>query len=275
MRRSVLHIAILLVLMAFPVERAYSQSWRFDFTSVEAGIDDHKRLRGIVIARSTIEQANKVLHENCKEANVNYRDINTELDKYTRLFDLIDIIYESASVVFSVYNTYEDVKEKVEGTQDLIDRYRKMIAEREYRIQQGISEIKNPKDAWDWFNTVQFPIAESDSVIFKIAEGVVTSVYNDAARIVSSCKQLALYAIPAGSTPPAACTTANIMTILQEIDDALAHIRLVVDQGYFSLWKYIHVRTGFWTQSLIPHKTVREICDDAYGRWKAAQKGRK
>ena len=276
MKRSVfLHIAILLVLVALPVGRAYSQSWRFDVTSVEAGIDDHKRLRSIIVARSTIEQANKLLHENSKKATVNYRDINEELDKYTRLFDLIDIIYESASVVFSVYNTYEDVKEKVEGTKTLIDRYGKMIAEREYRLQNGIKEIRNPQEAWDWFNTVQFPISESDSVIFRIAEGVVTGVYNDADRIVKSCKQLALYAIPAGDAPPAACTTANIMTILQEIDSALAHIRLVVDQGYFALWKYIHVRTGYWTQSLIPHKTVREICEDAFGRWKQAQHGRR
>lgn len=272
MRHLARHLVVLAMLLALP--QTISAQVDTDISSIEALIADHKRIRSHVIARATIEQANEILHKESKNASVEYRDVNTELDKYTRLFDVIDVIVQSASVVFSAYNTYDDVREKVEATKDLLERYRQMIAEREYRLRTGISEISNPREALDWFNNAQLPIIPKDSIIFKVGEGAVTAVYEDAKDIINSLYQLALYAAPVGGAPPAACSTANIMTILQNIDASLTHIRSVVNSAYFTLFKYIHVRTGYWTQTITPHKTIREICDDAYGRWKKAQHGK-
>lgn len=273
MKHLTRHLAVLVMLLALPQNIA--AQFGTDLGSIEAMIADHKRIRSHVIARATIEQANELLHKEVNKTTKEYRDVNTELDKYTRLFDVIDVIVESASVVFSAYNTYDDVKEKVEGTKELIERYRQMIAEREYRLRTGIKEISNPQEALDWFNNAQLPIIAKDSIIFKVGEAAVSAVYEDAKDIINSLYQLALYTVPVSGAPPAACSTATIMKILQNIDASLIHIRSVVSSAYFTLFKYIHVRTGFWTQTITPHKTIREICDDAYGRWKESQHGKK
>ena len=274
MKHLTRHLAVLVMLLALPQNIA-AQVFGTDYLTIEQMIDDQKRIRSHVIARATIEQANEILHKESKKTTGEYRDVNAELDKYNRMFDIIDVIVESASVAFSAYNTYDEVKERVEGMKDLLDRYRKMIAEREYRIRTGISNISNPQEAWDWFNTVQLPIIPQDSIIFTVGEACINTVYEDAKRIVNSLYELALYTVPIAGAPPAACTTETILKILQSIDYNLADIRTTVTACYFTLWKYIHVRTGFWTQNLIPHKTIKEICNDAYGRWKAAQHGKK
>ena len=49
---------LLLMLMLMPA-MARAQ-FSFDFTSVEALIDDHKRVRSVLMARSGVEQANEL-----------------------------------------------------------------------------------------------------------------------------------------------------------------------------------------------------------------------
>ena len=59
---------MLLMLVPTMVRAQYS----FDFLSVEALIDDHKRIRSVLMARSGVEQANELLHQYSSEANVDY-----------------------------------------------------------------------------------------------------------------------------------------------------------------------------------------------------------
>ena len=274
------HIYLLLMLLTLFSSRSVAQG--FDILSIEAGISDHKRIRSILIARSTVEQANVLLHDYSRDANVDYKDINVQLDKYTRCFDIIDIIYTSATLVFNVKNTYDDVSEKINGVKDLMERYKERVIEKQYRqLKQiggtfsSISDIHSIGSAKDWYhdamdlyNNGELAITAQDTIIFKIGEGVVTAVYADAKVLVNSLYDLALYA-----TGAAACSTENIMTVLTTINSTLDHIRVVVDQGYLALWKYIHVRTAYWSRAVTPHQTIREICEGAYGRWKAAQHG--
>ena len=67
----------------------------FDVVSVEAYINDHKEQRSLLLVRSTLEASNKLLHDYSSDANIGYKDINKELDKYTRAFDVIDVLYQS------------------------------------------------------------------------------------------------------------------------------------------------------------------------------------
>ena len=67
----------------------------FDVASLEAYINDHKQQRSLLLVRSTLESSNKLLHDYSSEANVDYKNINKELDKYTRAFDVIDVLYQS------------------------------------------------------------------------------------------------------------------------------------------------------------------------------------
>ena len=56
------HLWITVVLLALLPSVAKAQ-WTFDIVSVEAYINDHKKQRSLLLARSTLEYSNKLLHE--------------------------------------------------------------------------------------------------------------------------------------------------------------------------------------------------------------------
>ena len=64
--------------------------------SVEAYINDHKKQRSLLLARSTLEYSNKLLHEYSRKEVGEYKELNVDLDRYTRAFDVIDVMYQSA-----------------------------------------------------------------------------------------------------------------------------------------------------------------------------------
>ena len=87
------HIHILLTLMMLTIPAVVRAQWSFDVPSVEAYIADHKSQRSLLLARATLEQSNNLLHEYSAKAAEDYKVLNFDLDKYTRAFDVIDILY--------------------------------------------------------------------------------------------------------------------------------------------------------------------------------------
>ena len=79
-----LYMAMCLMLL---IPRTAKAQLGFDIGSVEAYINDHKEQRSLLLVRSTLEASNKLLHDYSSDANIDYKDINKELDKYTRAFD--------------------------------------------------------------------------------------------------------------------------------------------------------------------------------------------
>lgn len=63
--------------------------------SVEAYINDHKKQRSLLLARSTLEYSNKLLHEYSRKETASHKELNVDLDRYTRAFDVIDVMYQS------------------------------------------------------------------------------------------------------------------------------------------------------------------------------------
>jgi hypothetical protein len=57
-------ILIVMVLLA-PI-KAFAQ-WGFDVVSIEAYIEDHKQQRSLLLARSTLEYSNQLLHQYSSE----------------------------------------------------------------------------------------------------------------------------------------------------------------------------------------------------------------
>ena len=119
MKKSKKIILLLLMLVPMLARAQYS----FDFLSVEALIDDHKRIRSVLMARSGVEQANELLHQYSREANVDYDSLNVKLDKYTKCFDVIDVIYNGGVTVLNVKNTYDDVSYKIGQLESLIETF--------------------------------------------------------------------------------------------------------------------------------------------------------
>ena len=95
----------------------------FDLVSVEAYINDHKQQRSLLLVRSTLEASNKLLHDYSKDANVDYKDINAQLDKYTRAFDVIDVLYQTLRTSLNVYSTYETVSDRIGDYKDMLTAY--------------------------------------------------------------------------------------------------------------------------------------------------------
>lgn len=102
MRRNLI-VALLLSVLLPGIAKA---QWSFDVVSVEAYINDHKKQRSLLLARSTLEYSNKLLHEYSRKEVRNYKELNVNLDRYTRAFDVIDVMYQSLRTVLNVKNTY-------------------------------------------------------------------------------------------------------------------------------------------------------------------------
>jgi len=234
--RHILQAVLLLLMLVPSVARA--QLWGFDVTSVEALIDDHKRVRSVLLARSGVEQANQLLHDYAKTVTVDYDSLNVKLDKYTKCFDIIDIIYNSGMTVMNVYTTTSDVTQRV--------------GELEQLIEQFVNQC-----------TARGNIVSSDTLVIGACRRCVQQVISDGGDLTKSLVELAQYA-----TGLRHMTTAELLIVIGSINDALDSIRECVDHTYYVIWKYVTIRTHYFKKTLYNSKTLREMCNDAFSHWR-------
>lgn len=227
---------ILISLVSFFPTIAKAQ-FGFDIASIEAYINDHKQQRSLLLVRSTLEHSNQLLHDYSSEANIEYKDINKMLDRYTRAFDIIDILYQSLRTSLNVYSTYENVSERVSDYRDMLNDFKQKCLDRGN-------------------------IVSTDTLIITINHAALQKIADEGDNLYRSVSDLILYA-----TGAAACSTANLMTVLLSINESLDNIRKHLNKAYFETWKYIQVRIGYWKRQVYRAKTIQEIADDAFGRW--------
>ena len=98
MKRNLLITAVLLALLP----RVAQAQWTFDIVSVEAYINDHKKQRSLLLARSTLEYSNQLLHEYSRKEVGGYKELNVDLDRYTRAFDVIDVTSNRIQLVLAI-----------------------------------------------------------------------------------------------------------------------------------------------------------------------------
>lgn len=235
MKKMTRHITVLLtaLLAALPLRA----QWNFDVSSVEAYIQDHKDERSMLLARSTLEASNKLLHELASEQADEYHDVNLELEKYTRAFDIIDLLYQSLRTVINVKNTYDNVRESLEGMRDLLERFDRQIIERGR-------------------------VESADTTLLHVLERGVACVADDVQSIYRSFSDLVLYVSGAS-----ACSTAELMRIVSGINDALDTLNSHVNRTYYQAWRFIELRTGYWKRTVYRSRTTREMAESALERW--------
>lgn len=210
----------------------------FDVVSVEAYINDHKQQRSLLLVRSTLEHSNQLLHDYSSEANIDYKDINKMLDRYTRAFDIIDILYQSLRTSLNVYSTYENVSERINDYGNMLNDFKQKCLDRGN-------------------------IVSTDTLIITINQAALQKIAEEGNNLYYSVSDLILYA-----TGAAACSTADLMTVLLSINESLDNIRKHLNKAYFETWKYIQVRIGYWKKQVYRAKTIEEIANDAFGRWR-------
>lgn len=211
-----------------------------DPAALEAYINDHKQVRSLLLARSTLETANTLLHDYSKDAGMDYREINVKLDKYTRAFDIIDILYQSTRTAMNVYGTATTVTER-------IGEYKRMLSDYyEKCLKRGNVE-------------------PSDTLIISINYHMIGNVSAECENLYRSVTDLVAYA-----TGAAACTTSDLMLVLASINLSLDNIERHLNNAYFDTWRYIQVRIGYWKAKVYNRLTRQEIIDGAFGRWRSS-----
>ena len=231
-------ILILLLFMMMP--QITKAQWAFDFVSVEAYINDHKKQRSLLLARSTLELSNQLLHEYSSDATMGYKTLNVDLDKYTRAFDVIDVLYQSLRTSLNVYSTYNTVSDRITDYKNLLEDYREKVLERN-------------------------KIAVSDTIIISVNLRCIQKIADEGQHLYRSVSDLVLYA-----TGAAACSTSDLLLVLESINTSLDNIERHLNRSYFETWRYIQLRMGYWKEAVYRTKTKQQLIDDAFGRWREA-----
>lgn len=232
------HIHILMTLMMLAMPAAVRAQWSFDVASVEAYIADHKNQRSLLLARATLEQSNNLLHEYSAEAAEDYKVLNFDLDKYTRAFDVIDVLYRSLRTSLNVYSTYRTVSDRIGDYKRLLDDYNSKVLKRNR-------------------------LALSDTIIIRISLRCIDRISAEGKGLYRSVNDLVLYA-----TGAAACSTSDLMLVLESINTGLDNIKRLLNAAYFDTWRYIQVRIGYWKESIYTPRSRSLIIEDAFGRWR-------
>lgn len=181
---GILRILLVAILLLALPSKIFAQ-WGFDVASVEAYINDHKKQRSLLLARSTLEYSNKLLHSYSKDETKAYKELNVDLDKYTRAFDVIDVLYQSLRTSLNVYSTYEGVSDRISDYKKLLDDYNKKVIKRKR-------------------------ISLADTILIGINKRAIENIANEGEYLYKSVSDLVLYA-----TGTAACSTADLLVVLE------------------------------------------------------------
>ena len=137
MKRALLITIVLLALLPDVVKA----QWTFDVVSVEAYINDHKKQRSLLLARSTLEYSNQLLHEYSRKEVGEYKELNIDLDRYTRAFDVIDVMYQSLRTVLNAKNTYNTVSDRIADYITINEKAIRDIAHDGEQLYKSVSDL--------------------------------------------------------------------------------------------------------------------------------------
>ena len=138
----------------------------------------------------------------------------------------------------NVYTTYDQVSERLKGYRKLLEEFNEKIVERGR-------------------------ISLADTLLLSVNYRAIQRISRECEQLYKSVYDLILYA-----TGVTACSTADLMTVLESINTSLDRIREMVNKAYLSTWNYVRVRTGYWKEKVYRTKTKQEMIEDAFGRWR-------
>jgi len=62
-----------------------------------------------------------------REETGRYKEVNIDLDRYTRAFDVIDVMYQSLRTVLNVKNTYSSVSDRIGDYKTMLEAFHEKI----------------------------------------------------------------------------------------------------------------------------------------------------
>jgi hypothetical protein len=211
---------------------------KFDYTSVESYIHDHKNQRSLLIARATLEYGNQLLQDYSKDQVEDYKELNFDLDRYTRAFDVIDMMYQSLRLGMNVYSTYDNLSDRLNGYKNMLDEFNEKIIRRN-------------------------KLSLADTLLVRINYRAIRNLSAECRYLYQSVYDLVVYVSGA-----AACSTAELIVILESINTSLDRIRELVNKAYITTWNYIQVRIGYWKEKVYRTQTKQQMIENAFKRWR-------
>ena len=99
-------------------------------------------------------------------------------------------------------------------------------------------------------------IVTTDTLLITINVRALAKIADEGDNLYRSVSDLVLYA-----TGAAACSTSDLLLVLNSINQSLDNIKKHLNAAYFETW-------GYWKAQVYRAKSIKEIVDGAFGRWR-------
>lgn len=139
-------------------------------------------------------------------------------------------------------STYQTVSERINDYKNLLEDFNEKVVKRKH-------------------------IELADTMLVSVNSKAIENIAYEGQQLYHSVNDLALYA-----TGAAACSTSDLLMVLDNINNSLDLIEKHLNQAYFQTWRYVQLRMGYWKEKVYRTKTRKEILEDAFGRWKVVGK---
>lgn len=223
--------------LLFHIREANAGGMPTDPGSLEAMVYNHKTVKAMLELRFLAEEGVYAYHKKSMKKAEDWADVNKKLDKYRKCFDKIDFILKATSTGFHAFDAFNSCRKNISAYYKLLDTYTK--------------EILLHGAMWT-----------SDTTILYISQRGVEGVNDGLKQLKKS--YLELSELLGGVRN---CTTADLMIILDKINTSVDEIEYSIRNAYMELWAYMTVRMGFWKKDYFLARSVKDIANDALGRW--------
>ncbi len=216
-----------------------------DIGTWEAYISDHNTQHQVLSVRATVEAGVMGLQHITESRTKDVRDINKELDKYRRAFDVLALVFNALETGFGVYNVIDDFSSS-DGT-----------ARKYVRL---VEDFANKC-------TLRGNITPEDTLVISVAHKAVNSIKADLKDLELSMLDLLL--LCSGHVH---CTTHDLAEVFGRINTSLNHIQYSMRICYWDTYKYVQMRTTFWKRDIYRDYTKKDITQAALARWHQKRK---
>ena len=161
---------------------------------------------------------------------------------WPRLFDVLDLMANSATTVINAVDTYSDVKKRINDYKTLLNDYNEKLL-------------------------LRGNIMPGDTIIISVGSKAVERIYEDGKNIYTSMTAIVAYGT--GKVP---CNTTTLLSIVQQIDESFDDIRKTLNSAYITTWRYIQLRQAYYKAEVYNRRSGRDVSLEALERWKASSK---
>lgn len=231
------HIFYMAGLYLLSISPACAQEIEEDLVSVEAYVSFHKKVSTVLLTRSALEELASITHDHTQSSACDYKDVNVQLDKYDKCFDVLDALLRTSATVGNAYLTYDDVTNRLREYKALLNDYKEKCLKRGN-------------------------IVSTDTVIVSISAKTIEDVVYLSNELIKSIATSQLYL-----SGVLHCTTRDYIFVVDTVNGYLDDVRRVVNGAYMFLWQYIFNRTHYWKNELVGAKDLHTMAEDALQRW--------